>query len=83
MFIESITDAPHGQVKLYAEYAPDKLIDFLRVSSQYNLEQAYKICTERDLVPEMVFLLGRMGNNKQALYLIIDRLGDVTRVSLW
>lgn len=27
----------------------------------------------------MVFLLGRMGNNKKALYLIIDRLGDVNR----
>lgn len=36
---------------------------------------------ERDLVPEMVFLLGRMGNNKQALTLIIERLGDVNRVS--
>ena len=42
--------------------------------------QAYNICTERDLVSEMVFLLGRMGNNKKALYLIIDRLGDVARV---
>ena len=28
----------------------------------------------------MVFLLGRMGNNKQALTLIIERLGDVARV---
>jgi vacuolar protein sorting-associated protein 41 len=28
----------------------------------------------------MVFLLGRMGNNKQALTLIIERLGDVNRV---
>ena len=28
----------------------------------------------------MVFLLGRMGNNKKALYLIIERLGDVNRV---
>jgi hypothetical protein len=27
----------------------------------------------------MVFLLGRMGNNKQALLLIIERLGDVQR----
>ena len=27
----------------------------------------------------MVYLLGRMGNNKKALYLIIDRLGDVNR----
>lgn len=32
-------------------------------------------------MPEMVFLLGRMGNNKQALMLIIERLGDVQRVS--
>ena len=44
-----------------------------------NNVQAYKICQERDLVPEMVFLLGRMGSNKQALTLIIERLGDVNR----
>jgi hypothetical protein len=30
----------------------------------------------------MVFLLGRMGNNKKALTLIIERLGDVHRVCL-
>lgn len=30
----------------------------------------------------MVFLLGRMGDNKRALNLIIERLGDVERVSL-
>ncbi|KAH9848839.1 vacuolar protein sorting-associated protein 41 [Lenzites betulinus] len=67
------------QVKLYAEYAPRKLVDFLRASNYYNLEQAYNVCNERDLVPEMVFLLGRMGNNKKALNLIIERLGDVNR----
>jgi hypothetical protein len=67
------------QVKMYAEFATSRLIDFLRASSSYHLEMAYKICQERDLVPEMVFLLGRMGNNKQALTLIIERLGDVHR----
>ena len=67
------------QVKLYAEYATPRLIDFLRSSSSYDLELAYTICQERDLVPEMVFLLGRMGNNKKALTLIIERLGDVQR----
>lgn len=30
----------------------------------------------------MVFLLGRMGDNKRALNLIIERLGDVQRVRL-
>ena len=29
----------------------------------------------------MVFLLGRMGNNRQALTIIIERMGDVNRVS--
>jgi hypothetical protein len=46
------------------------------------LEKALRICRERDYVTEMVFLLGRMGNNKQALMLIIERLGDVQRVSI-
>jgi hypothetical protein len=41
------------------------------------------VCKERDLVTEMVFLLGRMGNNRQALTLIIERLGDVNRVCLY
>lgn len=55
-------------------------MDFLRASNYYSLERAYKICVSRDLVPEMVFLLGRMGDNKRALNLIIERLGDVERV---
>lgn len=88
------------QVRLYAEYARSRLIDFLRGSNSYNLEsvrsnrqylpsctlkassQAYNVCQDRDLVPEMVFLLGRMGNNRQALTIIIERMGDVNRVCL-
>ena len=38
------------------------------------------MCKERDIVPEMVYLLGKMGDNKSALNLIIERLGDVRRV---
>ncbi|KAK4056323.1 Vacuolar protein sorting-associated protein 41 [Microbotryomycetes sp. JL221] len=66
-------------VDLYAEFDRNKLMDFLRSSSYYSLEKAYKICDQHDLVPEMVFLLGRMGDNRRALNLIIDRLGDVQR----
>ncbi|KAF8555539.1 vacuolar protein sorting-associated protein 41 [Imleria badia] len=65
------------QVTLFAEHATSRLIEYLRASSYYNLEGAYNICRSRDLVPEMVFLLGRMGNNKKALTLIIERIGDV------
>ena len=68
-------------MELYASFEPNKLMDFLRASNYYSLEAAYKICDKLDLVPEMVFLLGRMGDNKRALNLIIERLGDVQRVN--
>jgi len=66
-------------VELYATFGVSQLMSFLRASNFYDLEKAYGICHKHDFVPEMVFLLGRMGNNKQALMLILDRLGDVQR----
>ena len=65
------------QVELYAEYDPMRLLDFLRASSSYSVSAAYDVCQRRDLVPEMVFLLGKMGDNKKALALIIERMVDV------
>ncbi|KAH7343609.1 vacuolar assembling protein VPS41 [Rhizoctonia solani] len=73
------SDYADTQVELFAQFAPNRLIDFLRASSYYNLEVAFRICDKRDLVPEQVFLLGRMGDNKRALNLIIERLADVNR----
>lgn len=35
---------------------------------------------KRDLLKEQVFILGRMGNAKQALAVIINRLGDIEEV---
>ncbi|KAJ3067866.1 Vacuolar protein sorting-associated protein 41, partial [Podochytrium sp. JEL0797] len=65
------------QVELYADFDPTRLIDFLRSSAMYKIQTAYELCEVRDLVPEMVFLLGKMGNNRKALVLVIERLGDV------
>lgn len=68
------------QVKLYAEYDAPRLMSYLRaMSSFYSFEKAFSICESHDYVPEMVFLLGRVGDNKRALSLIIERLGDVER----
>ncbi|PKI63406.1 hypothetical protein CRG98_016211 [Punica granatum] len=53
------------------------LLPFLRSSQHYTLEKAYDICVKRDLVKEQVFILGRMGNSKQALAVIINNLGDI------
>ncbi|RXK35663.1 vacuolar protein sorting 41 [Tremella mesenterica] len=66
-------------IELCAAYDREKLMPFLRASNFYDLEKALNICKSREYVDEMVFLLGRMGNNKQALMLIIERLGDVKK----
>ncbi|KAJ3024132.1 UNVERIFIED_CONTAM: Vacuolar protein sorting-associated protein 41 [Siphonaria sp. JEL0065] len=65
------------QVELYADFDPTRLLDFLRSSAMYKIQAAYELCELRDLVPEMVYLLGKMGNNRKALVLVIERLGDV------
>ncbi|KAJ8313760.1 hypothetical protein KUTeg_008321 [Tegillarca granosa] len=70
----------HGkQVSLYAQFDRPKLLPFLRSSNYYPLQEAMEVCEIRQLIPEQVFLLGRMGNVKQALHLITDQLGDVDR----
>ncbi|KAH7985693.1 hypothetical protein HPB52_025465 [Rhipicephalus sanguineus] len=63
--------------RLYAEYAPDKLLPLLRQSHSYPLEEALRLCQERQLTPATIFLLKRMGNTKEALHQIMDKLGDV------
>ncbi|KAL8140404.1 hypothetical protein V2J09_006425, partial [Rumex salicifolius] len=67
----------HLLVELYAEYDPKMLLPFLRSSQHYTLEKAYEICLEKDLLREQVFVLGRMGNAKQALAVMINDLGDM------
>lgn len=66
-------------VDLFANHAPSKLLPFLRTSNNYDLEKALKICRSKHLVSEMVFLLGRMGNTKEALHYITDSLNDIDR----
>ncbi|CAM6096608.1 unnamed protein product [Calypogeia fissa] len=65
------------QVELYAEFEPRLLLPFLRSSQHFNLDKAYDVCSKRGLTREGVFLLGRMGNVKEALGLIINELKDV------
>ncbi|KAI5575746.1 hypothetical protein BDE02_09G001100 [Populus trichocarpa] len=65
------------QVELYADYDLKMLLPFLRSSQHYTLEKAYDICVKRDLLREQVFILGRMGNSKKALTVIINKLGDI------
>lgn len=53
----------------------------LSFSDQYDFFfQAHEICVKRGLLKEQVFILGRMGNAKQALTVIINKLGDIEEV---
>ena len=64
---------------LFATYDREKLFDVLRSDVDYSLQGAIDICEKRDFVPELVYLLGKTGDNKRALHLIIERLEDATR----
>ena len=49
----------HGLlVTLYADYAKEKLLSFLRSSDHYPIQEALDTCQKRGYTPEMVFLLG-------------------------
>ncbi|KAF4035341.1 hypothetical protein GN244_ATG12667 [Phytophthora infestans] len=69
------------QVALYAEYAPDFLLKFLQTSNFVPLEKAYKYCSEHSppLWDTMIYILGRMGQHKKALDLILTQRGDINQ----
>lgn len=72
----------HGQlIELHADFARDKLLPFLKRSDHYPIQEALNICQERKLFPEMVYLLARMGNSKEALVLMTEKLGDIRQAT--
>ncbi|KAL2266824.1 hypothetical protein VTJ83DRAFT_6176 [Remersonia thermophila] len=66
-------------VHLFAIYEQSLLMDFLKTSTAYAFEKAAQECEARNYIPELVYLYSKTGQTKRALYLIIDRLGDVSR----
>ncbi|POS87620.1 hypothetical protein EPUL_001615 [Erysiphe pulchra] len=66
-------------VHLFSIYDRELLMEFLKFSTLYTLEKATYECEERDFIPELVYLYSKTGQTKRALYLIIDRLTDVSQ----
>ncbi|CUM52096.1 uncharacterized protein AC631_03531 [Debaryomyces fabryi] len=64
------------QVELYSRYDSGKLLPFLSKSSTYDIDKAIQICEENNYTEELVYLLGKIGENKKALTLIMDELDD-------
>lgn len=70
----------HGKlVRLYAKYDKSKLLPFLKCSDSYPIQEALDVCQSNEFYPEMVFLLGRIGNTKEALQIIIEQLNDINQ----
>ncbi|KAF1365132.1 vacuolar assembly protein-like protein [Lizonia empirigonia] len=65
-------------VELFAEYDRPLLMEFLRKSQSFDLSKATAICESREYIPELVHILSKTGQTKRALYLIIEKLSDVS-----
>ncbi|KAK3997834.1 putative vacuolar protein sorting-associated protein [Cladorrhinum sp. PSN332] len=66
-------------VHLFAIYDQSLLMNLLKTSTAYAFEKAVHECEKHSYIPELVYLYSKTGDSKRALYLIIDRLGDVSR----
>lgn len=64
-------------VKLYGEFARDKLKVFLTRNDNYNLSVAIQVCESKQYTEELVYLLGRVGQTQKALGLLLDELNAV------
>ena len=66
-------------VQLFAQFDRSLLMEFLKASTSYAFENAAAVCERAHYIDELVYLYSKTGQVKRALYLIIDRLGDVSQ----
>ena len=76
--VSLVDDFADLAVRIFVIFDRDLLMDFLRASTSYRIEQAARECEQANYIPELVYLYSKTGETKRALYLIIDRLSDVS-----
>ena len=74
-----VNDFADTALPLFAEYDRELLFEFLKASQSYTLSLASSICEKRDYIQESVYLLSKEGRTKKALFIIIEKLGDVSQ----
>lgn len=67
------------RILLYSQYNRPKLLPFLTSHNNYDISRAIETCEMNALVDELVYLLGKTGENKKALKLIMEELDDPER----
>jgi len=66
-------------VRLYAEYEPHGLLDFLKKSERYPVHGAIAVCQFHGLLEEEAYLRGRIGEISEALEIFLEKMGDVQK----
>lgn len=67
----------NDMISLYADYQKEQLLNFLKKRTNYDVENAIEFCSQRKgFHNELIYLWGKIGENKKALSLIIDGLND-------
>ncbi|CAL2050082.1 unnamed protein product [Caenorhabditis brenneri] len=67
-------------VQLYAEYEPRKLLPFLRKNANYNVNKARKLCADKKMVEETIYLLAKCGNHYDAVKMMVREYGNIEKV---
>ncbi|CAK9436893.1 uncharacterized protein LODBEIA_P14150 [Lodderomyces beijingensis] len=63
-------------IKLFADFNRSLLLPYLTDSDNYNVDKAIEICQTREFYSELIYLLGKIGEYKQAINLVIHKLED-------
>lgn len=71
-----ISQYGNERMSLYASYDRLLLLPFLTKHNNYDIDKAIELCEANDFTEELVYLLGKIGENKKALMLIINELSD-------
>ncbi|XP_077232382.1 uncharacterized protein LOC143869458 [Tasmannia lanceolata] len=64
-------------VRLYAQHQRESLLSFLKLSTDYRLEGALEVCKGANMIKEVVFLYGRMGDLRTALKYIMESQDNI------
>jgi len=63
-------------IELYALFDRSQLLTYLKRKQHYNIDKALEIMKLKNFNQELVYLLGKVGKSKEAMYLIIEEMDD-------
>ncbi|ODQ48462.1 hypothetical protein PICMEDRAFT_70096 [Pichia membranifaciens NRRL Y-2026] len=74
-----IKDFEDEMIRMYAKFNKGELKGFLKDHKKYSIDDAIKVCEEYECNEELVYLLSKIGENRKALTLIIDKMEDPSK----